>query len=223
MTRARITPVAEGTQTKKRVDTEFIRNQLKELTPEQFVNHHILDRVPDIFVDRVQYVEWKGELARGLDVDPYSLLVVGSSCVGVSLSPKKLFNRFHRGSDIDVAIVSSYHFDIAWRWLRSLGPAQNMVMTDFERDMFKWHRNNLIFDGTIATEQLLSHLPFGAKWTSALGKARTRNPTRGHEVKARIYRDFESLRSYHEKNIRKLKIELSTSGTTGGLRTTASN
>lgn len=190
------------------VDGKTIRAELASLSAEEFVSHYILDRVPWIFPDRRTYVNWKTALAKDIDVDPHSILVVGSSCVGLSLSPAKDFSMFHGDSDIDVAIVSSHHFDIAWRWLRSLGPADSLAMSKFEHEMFKWHRKNLVFDGTIATDQLLARLPFGPQWTSGLSKAATRSPTEGREVKGRIYRDFESLRSYHEKNVKSLAAQV---------------
>lgn len=190
------------------MDSALIKRELKKLTPEEFVNHYIIDRVPWIFSSRRQYVEWKISLARDLDVDPFSVVVVGSGCVGVSLSPHKDFSHFHNGSDIDVAIVSSRHFDECWRWLRSLTPSESLALTRLEKDMFKWHHKNLIFDGTIATDRILSKIPFGMQWTVALANASLVNPTKGREVKARIYRDFESLRYYQIKCVRDLRINL---------------
>ncbi|MFD9539377.1 hypothetical protein [Streptomyces sp. NPDC060022] len=194
------------------IEAEFIRQEIKQLSPDDFVNHYVLDRIPWIFSDRREYVTWKNKLAAELEVDPYSLLIVGSSCVGVSLSPDKGFSRFHSGSDIDVAVVSAHHFDIAWRWLRTLAPVDDLDMSNLERRMLRRHRGNLVFDGTIATDQLLSKLPFGARWKSALGKASTRPPTYGHQVKTRIYRDFEFLRTYHVKNVKELSSRLSAAG-----------
>jgi hypothetical protein len=160
-----------------------------------------------LFSDRSQYIDWKTALAADLEIDPYMLIVVGSAATGFSLSPEKEFAAFRPGSDVDVAVVSMRHFDDAWRWLRDLGPEK--LLSKFERDMFTWHRRNLVFDGAIATERLLSRLSFGPKWASGLGHAGKREPTVGRAVKARIYRDFESLRKYHETNINELKLRLS--------------
>lgn len=199
---------AERTDGSRRVDGALIQRELRSLPPEEFVNHYVIDRVPWIFRSRRQYVEWKIELGHDLDVDPFSIVVVGSACVGVSLSPKKNFSHFHRGSDIDVAIISPRHFDESWRWLRTLTPSESLALTKFEKSMFKWHHKNLIFDGTIAADQLLSKVPFGARWTAALARASLKEPTEGRDVKARIYRDFESLRYYQVKCVRDLRFEL---------------
>ncbi|MEU6000517.1 hypothetical protein ABZ837_22165 [Streptomyces sp. NPDC047197] len=200
--------MSNGNTSPTPVDASALREELLSLPPEEFVSHHVLDRVPWIFSDRMQYVKWKSYLAVDLDVDPFAIHVVGSSCVGLSLSPSKGLSAFHRGSDIDVAVVSARHFDEAWRWLRNLGPMDSLAVGSLEHDMFKWHRKNLVFEGTIATDRLLSKLPFGAQWRTAFGRARTRNPTIDREIKARIYRDVESLREYQVRSVKSLLAEL---------------
>ena len=67
------------------------------------------------------------------------------------------------------------------------------------------HREYLVFDGTIATDWFLDKLPFGSQWRDALRCAEAELPERGHEVKARIYRDVDALRTYQLRNIRKLR------------------
>jgi hypothetical protein len=188
---------------------ETLISQLKKLTPSDFASRNLLDRVPWLFTDRRQYIDWKAALAAELEIDPYMLIVVGSACLGFSLSPNKHFAPFGPSSDIDVAAVSQRYFDEAWRWLRSLRAVDLLERDPLERDMLGWHRKNLIFDGAIATERLLPKLPFGSKWASALGRAGGREPTDGRVIKVRLYRDFESLRVYHEANIRNLKVSLS--------------
>ena len=184
--------------------------QLKNLSAADFASQHLLDRVPWIFSTRGQYIDWKTNLAADLELDPFMLLVVGSAALGFSLSPLKSFASFSASSDIDVAAVSQRHFEEAWRWLRELGPDDLVQRDALEREMFKWHRRNLVFDGAIATDKLLSRLPFGSKWTSGLSHASSREPTDGRSIKVRIYRDFESLRKYHVTNIRQLQLGLIT-------------
>jgi hypothetical protein len=97
---------------------------LLALSPEQFVGHHILERVPAFFRDHRSYIEWKTPLAAELGVDPISTVVVGSASLGYSLSPQKFGRKFNKTSDIDVAVVSHRHFEEAWRWVRELGPGE---------------------------------------------------------------------------------------------------
>lgn len=151
-------------------------------------------------------MDWKSDLAADLAVDPYSVLVVGSACLGATLNPKKeLFAAFHEGSDVDVAIVSAHHFELAWKTLREMGRKPGEVPTRLQRRMIKQHRDHLVFDGTIAANWFLGELPFGEAWAAALLNAERRLPAQGHDVKARIYRDVDDLRAYHVRNVRRLK------------------
>lgn len=187
---------------------DVVRRNLRTHTPEDFTNHFLLDRTPYIFEDRQQYVDWKSELAKDLSVDPYSLVVVGSSCLGCSLTPgHKLFRPFHSGSDIDVAVVSLWHFDEAWRWLRQPGVRDQFDSKRWQNN-FDDHRRGLVFDGAIATDRILSRLPYGPAWARALHLSANRPPTAGHKVKARIYRDFEALRAYQLKNVRNIRHQV---------------
>lgn len=198
----------------KEKDAAAIQFDLSRLDSASFTSFHILDRVPAIFESRHQYASWRSQIGKGLGVDPLNLLVVGSTCVGVSLSPSrnKFLKPFHPESDIDLAVVSGRHFDEAWRWLRDLGPIDTLRETSRDTaDLLSWHKRSLVFDGTIATERLLQHLPFGAEWAAVLGRAGKVPPTQDRDVKARIYRDFDSLRAYHEKNVKSLRMQIETS------------
>lgn len=189
---------------------ESLLASLRDLSAGDFASRQLLDRVPWLFSDRSQYIGWKAALAADLEVDPYMLVIVGSAAVGFSLSPWKNFSAFGPNSDVDLAVVSARHFDAAWKWLRELGPTK--FLNRFEREMFMRHRKSLVFDGAIATDKLLRRLSFGPKWSSGLGQAGTREPTIGRSVKVRIYRDFESLREYHVRNINELKLRLASAG-----------
>ncbi|MFI5565232.1 hypothetical protein ACIA2T_38570 [Amycolatopsis japonica] len=153
-------------------------------------------------------MDWKTHLAHELDVDPLPIYIVGSACLGFSLSPRKRFVEFHSDSDIDVAIVSSRHFEEAWQKLRSLGPVDLLSPETRTADFLNWHRGNLVFDGTIATDKILDMLPFGPAWTRAFGLASTRKPTLGRDIRGRIYKDCQSLRAYQENNVRRLRASL---------------
>lgn len=169
------------------------------LEPAEFCSHQILDRIPWLFDKRAAYVNWKQSLAEALSVDPYAICIVGSAATGVSLSPSKGFTLFHERSDIDVAVISSYHFDVAWRKIRHLSSQPNMLSKTKRENIWK-HRRGLLFDGCIATDKILGMLDYGPAWRDALLRAGKEPPVVGHKVKARLYRDFESLRAYQMRS-----------------------
>lgn len=165
----------------------------------------IIDRIPLLFNNDIElYATWRCRLAKGLGVDPSSLITTGSSVFGTSLNPNKNFRLFTDQSDIDIAVVSDFHFSSAWRKLRNLG--SDYFKHDAKvKKAINSHKINYIYSGTIATDKILSILPFSKEWRTALDDIQSTAPTNGRSVKVRIYRDLDSLREYHVGNLVSLR------------------
>jgi len=186
---------------------DSIREAIQTVNPRSVVAEHVLERVPHIFDgDWPLYRTWRADLATRLDVDPCDISITGSACVGVSLSPRKNFSVFDGQSDVDVAVISPYHFDLAWRSLRAFRLAD--AHTPRERQAVINHRTNYIYWGCIATDRILRLMPFSREWIMASSHMRGIDPTAGREVNFRIYRDYDSLRSYQTYGVRKLRANL---------------
>lgn len=166
----------------------------------------IIDTVPYIFGGNSEdYAIWRNKLAKLIEVDPSALIVTGSSNIGFSLNPYKNFKLFDQDSDIDVAIVSDYHFNQAWRTLRNLG-ADLYDLSASGKQSVKDHASKYIYWGTIATDRILQLLPFAIEWNNAFNKMCEENPTKGRKINARIYKDFDSLRAYQVNNLKNIRL-----------------
>jgi hypothetical protein len=137
--------------------------------------------------------------------------MIGSAAVGVSLSPAKNLRPFDSDSDVDIAVVSQRHFDIAWRHLRSLGSAQ-LSMPAPVREAIKDHKKHYVYLGVIATDQILVHLPFGPEWQQHLADMAKEAPTDGRAINVRLYHDSDALRFYHVEGLLKIRNERLESG-----------
>lgn len=186
------------------------KKDLVNYAPSLVVQKWIIDRTPHIFnEDQKLYVEWKSKLSDKIGVDGRAITLIGSSSVGFSLSPDKNYHDFHDGSDIDVAIISRHHFELAWHTIRNLG-AERFSLTKPQKTSLEDHKNRLIYWGAFDTRYLLARLPFGKVWFEAFEKMSLENPTISRDINARIYRDFESLSAYHVNNLNQLRsVELS--------------
>lgn len=189
-------------------DIVALQNAIIEREPSDFVSHYIFEPIPHAFSsDFETWVSWKTALARALEVDPYDIVITGSGAVGFSLNPHKGFSAFGNSSDIDCGVISPYHFDVAWRYLRKLRPSW-LGLPNSAKRAIEMHRKNYLFAGTIATDSILSILPFGAVWQAALTKMADREPTVGREIRLRIYKDYDALRQYQAMNISRLRSQL---------------
>mgnify|MGYP001203901288 CR=1 FL=1 len=189
-------------------DIAALRSALVARDPSDFVSHFIFEPVPFLFnADFSSWLNWKRTLGDGIEIDPRDIVLTGSASIGYSLNPNKALRPFTNSSDIDCGVISSYHFDVAWRHLRRLRPSW-LSLPSSSRRAIERHRTNYIFSGTIATESILGILPFGTTWQRALDKMSGVPPTQGREVRLRIYKDYESLRAYQAHNIKKLRDDL---------------
>jgi hypothetical protein len=188
------------------VKQEFI-NDLLAYPADLVASIWVIDRIPYIFDNDLKlYANWRRTLAQKLGVDASSLLITGSAAFGVSLNPNKNFRFFDSRSDIDVAIVSDYHFMEGWRTLRSIG-AKRHGMPPKVRQSILDHVNKYIYWGTIATDRLLHLFSFGKQWSAALLETSAVQPTYGRTINVRIYKDLDSLRAYQVNNLSNLKTE----------------
>lgn len=168
----------------------------------------ILERTPFAFSeDSESYLKWKEILSNKIQVDSSAIVFTGSSGCGFSLNPYKGFKEFNDESDIDIALISDHHFDIAWHSLRNLG-SKYYLLTPKQRTSVDDHVNRLIYYGTIATDKILPILPFGKEWTFALNQMSKEKPVDGRIINIRIYKDFKSLRDYQTNNLEKLRQKL---------------
>lgn len=168
----------------------------------------IIERIPHIFNNDLEsYIDWKERLSTLIGVDSKAIVLTGSSSVGYSLNPKKNFKSFQDDSDIDVAIISSHYFDIAWHYLRNIGPRYHRLKQPIQTAINE-HRERFIYHGTIATDKIVHILPFGQNWVNAMNEMRTIEPTKDRDINFRIYKDFEALKSYQSLGVIKAKDNL---------------
>jgi hypothetical protein len=189
-------------------NVDALKAEIVDREPSDFVSHHIFEPIPFAFsADLNSWITWKTMLAIGLNVDPYDIVLTGSGAVGFSLNPNKGFAEFNERSDIDCGVISAYHFDLAWRYLRQLRPSW-LSLSPAAKRAIESHRTRHVFTGTIATDSILAILPFGKDWQTTLDAMANCEPTVGRPVRIRIYKDYDALRQYHSHNIRNLRSEL---------------
>jgi predicted nucleotidyltransferase len=164
------------------------------------VSKWVIEKLPYIFNGNYDsFLKTKLKLSRLLKVDSCSIIFVGSACTGFSLSPFKKLREFNEKSDIDIAIVSHYYFDVAWHTMRNIRPFDYSTEV---QDAIKEHASKFIYWGTIATDKILGILPFAKEWLCAQEEISKEPIFENRKVNFRLYQDHEALRTYHLRNFK---------------------
>lgn len=171
--------------------------------PPTWIDHHFLRQDPFAFQSAtLSFHDAACVLARTLDVERNGIFCIGSGAIGLSINPNNIsgghLKHYDSESDLDIAIISSWHFEVAWReLLLATQPHLKEVPKEVEENL-SWQRKRL-FDGAILANKLLSSFSFGTKWLSAIDSLSGRlEDALDRHVKAEfwIYRDYWSLRNY---------------------------
>jgi hypothetical protein len=187
---------------------ETFKKDLLSLDKSLIVSQWLLEPCPYIFRDDyLFYLRWKTVLGKTINVDPKDIVVIGTAGLGFSLNPYKNYKSFDEKSDIDIAIISHYHFDIAWFELRHLG-TKRLRLSPIELESINDHVNRLIYWGTIATDKILHLFPFNLEWQKATDEIKKMNAIFNRDINFRIYNDYDSLRAYNINNMKKLQDRL---------------
>lgn len=181
---------------------------IKVADPPRWIDQHFLRQDPHVFAGKTpSFHDTACELANRLDVERNGIFCIGSGAIGLSINPANIENghlaEFNVDSDLDIAIISSRHFELAWRELLiATQPHLKEVPKEVEENL-GWQKKRL-FDGAILVNKLLGALSFGPEWLAAIdvvsgqvGDALDRNI----KTDFWIYRDYWSLRNYVGRGI----------------------
>lgn len=171
------------------------------LAIEEFVDVNLLERVPFMFDDQLQYLTWRRAGAGYLDVDPRNVIVVGSAAHGFSITSGSAFGP---ESDVDVAVISEPHFNQAWSFMRH-AKIGLLKATQFQKEHLRDHAATSVYHGCVATDFILPLMPFGGVWQRGASALAQSLPGGVRQINFRLYRDVEALRSYQIYSHKKLQ------------------
>ena len=98
---------------------EIFLEDISKSDPIDLVQKWLNTDVPHAFQTYTKYKKFLGRILLDWP-DCLSIQVAGTSNWRYSLNPQKKYSEFHRGSDIDVVVVSPIYFEKTWIELRSL-------------------------------------------------------------------------------------------------------
>jgi hypothetical protein len=185
-----------------------IKKAVLERNLPDLLNELLFEQVPFVFDSEWNlYRQWRFQLAHALGVDPCELTVIGSAAVGVSLNPDGRLRPFDSSSDVDVAVISEHRFSEAWHHLRGLDMTLD-THSPGQRAALRAHKSHYVYWGCIATDKILSLLPFARAWMAARSELSAVAPTTEREINFRIYKDLRALRAYQLRGLEQLRTTL---------------
>lgn len=177
-----------------------------------WIDREFLRSDPFAFVGS-EFREFVNATVDEFDVDPNGIYCIGSGAIGLSLNPGKMIGadlkEFSTStdpkvrSDLDIAIISQTHFELAWRDLRlatqpTAAPADDVILE------YMGLQRKRLFDGAIVANKLLPALSFGSDWISAstrLSERVVKMLDREIDINYWIYRDYWSVRNYVARGV----------------------
>ena len=182
-------------------EVENFKSDFKNNSLEFVSSKWIFERIPFLFGDDYSsFLNTKLIISDAIGIDSCSIFFVGSSSIGFSLNPAKSLKPFDENSDIDIAIVSHYFFDVAWRTIQDVDFSTISIPM---QSAIKDHRERLIYWEIVALDKILGIMPFGEKWMEVLEKLKQIPVLYNRKISFRLYRSHESLRRYHINNFQK--------------------
>ena len=182
------------------------KKDFEENSLEYVSSKWIFERVPYLIGDDYSsFINTRLFITKSLGVDSCSIFFVGSSSVGFSLNPFKNLKPFDEYSDIDIAIISHYYFDVAWRTIQDIDftKASTQIQT-----AIKEHRDRLIYWEIIALDKILGVMPFAKIWMGMLESLKEQPFFSNRKISYRLYRNHEALRRYQINNFQKALPQL---------------
>ena len=194
-----------------------IKKDIKNLDCRQFYLQHIVRSDNWYFENILNYPQseltkisddFKMTISESMGISFNSIMIVGSSKVGYSLSPKeKTFAPFcadekggRKVSDIDVAIISSELFSYFWKLFRTSYSAKyNCTYQGLYNEIYR---------GYINEKKILNVDPCRQAWIQISAESKKLLADKlfiKHEITYRIYKSWEDFEEYNLKNISDLK------------------
>ncbi len=195
-----------------------------ELKPDIVVQQHLIDG-SSYFFDNIypnQEFEFKKDLANSLKVHIRDIVIVGSGKLGFSIKPSGEYlrdfqfldfdhnfiqNNENEKSDLDVAIVSGRLFDEQLIELHkhTKGYSNNKYNNGGKKEDFA----NYILKGWLRPDKVPNDYSISSDVTKVQEHYKV---TFGRKVKFGLYKSWYFFESYHQNNIKNIKLNLLVNG-----------
>lgn len=199
----------------EQVDLAAAKRAAADLQPGDFVQEYLLGRYPFIFSSSGDsFATFRYEIARALQVHASDLGLVGSAQLGFSLNPDHLLRDFRGESDLDVVVVSSVLFDIAWQDLLAHSSSVSGLEED-ERRLFRKTQENF-FHGYLRPDRIPTKAQLSKDWFPKLAGPFRSPIAKRHPVKAWLFKSWWHVEAFYKEGLSRIQPTLKRMLPSGG-------
>lgn len=179
----------------------------QELTIEEIIKKHIIFGTPYIFVDdEDKYYELIKQVSDFFGVNHRNVFIVGSSKLGFSISPSKLWRHIdgdeEKDSDIDIVVISDFVFDKYWKSILEYKEFQ--IATSFN-DKNKDDFLEYFFKGWLRPDKFPFKYKGADEWFEFFRSISYKKEFGSRKVTAAIYREEYFFMKYHQENLKGIR------------------
>nr|WP_312216836.1 hypothetical protein [Clostridioides sp.] len=179
----------------------------EKLSIDDIIKKYIMLGTPYIFKDNEhQHYELLRKIAGFFNISERDVFIVGSSKLGFSISPKKLWNKIDwnedEDSDIDVVVISDKTFDRYWKSILEYKDKQIPMTKDEKR-----HSEFLeyFFKGWIRPDKFPNKYNGADEWFEFFRSISYKENFGGRKVAVAIYKEEYFFMKYHKENLQYIK------------------
>jgi predicted nucleotidyltransferase len=175
---------------------ETLRQELRHKSVSRVVNKYILGNDPLCFGKDVDLIlELKEPIANHFNIHVKSIEIVGSAKLGVSLSEERYGKAYDKDSDIDLVLVSSELFDMAWHDLLRLDFISHQL-TEKDGEYLK-ECYDTIHRGFISPDRLPPASSFGKKWWKIFSDLSNKEKYEYRKIRGRLFKNWWFVEKYY--------------------------
>lgn len=189
------------------MNLETLKKELTNNEVSVVVNKYILGGNPICFSGReILISQLKKALAEHFNVHIKNIEIVGSGKLGISLNRDRFGKQFDAHSNIDIAVVSSELFDIAWFELMKL-ESITYKLTEIDRGFLK-ECSDSISKGFISPDKLPQISNFSQNWWKIFLELSNKDEYECKKIRGRLFKDWWFAEKYYSLQLTRLKSEI---------------
>ncbi len=184
---------------------EHFKECLSKEKPELLVQEYLFDKSPYFFEKNPELlIDFREEICKTFSVHPQNFSIIGSSKLGFSLNPRKLFEPFSDISDIDVVLISEELFQDLWITLIECKEKTPYKLDPWYSQNFTELRN-FLFNGMIRVDKLSERFDFAKTWWEFFNKLSKDSRFGPRRIRGAIFKSWKHASYYYIDSIKKAR------------------